>query len=353
MSKNKVAEADEKFVGDARIDEAYRRLQEGEPFQLKVGSRWSRISPHPLADAPLMPREMFEALISRAREFGFREPVVLTSMNADALVIKGRHRVAACWVLGWKLVSDGSLTGSRRYGSKGGLPYSSTTNGMTAEELRELVFDDTVVRRHLTSAQEALLVVEMLLPDAKAAAKERKGTRTDLSASWRGGAKAAEEVALKCGGLVSARSIERIMVVSKDGTPDTYRRVWNREITSVVAAHKAAKEELAEREEAARKAAEAATKAAEKSAAEDKDEKPLSARTPTPRLVKIGSGIRLAAEALEEDLQHMRGGLRSLLTPDEQRDQLLAVQSLLAEWFSILDNDDLETSPAPPEGEAF
>ena len=100
MSKSKTTDPPAAFVGDARLKEAFRRLVANESFEsLDVSGHLQTIAPHPIAtEIPPMDFEEFTRLVMRVREFGFREPVVLTADLGQ--VVEGRHRVATAWVLG-------------------------------------------------------------------------------------------------------------------------------------------------------------------------------------------------------------------------------------------------------------
>jgi hypothetical protein len=343
MTKPKASNPDEESVGDARIDEAYTLLKDGAPMRIKVGGQWATVTPHPYALLfPVVSREMFGALVADVAENGFqhfphlRDPRATSastfSYGGDLEVVEGRHRVATAYAL------SKSISCEKFYG--------------TDEEARVLVVSSNLHRRHLTKAQEALVVCETFLPIAKAHAEERmreggaKGGKGSLSGGTPSGGekpslKAAEEASVMSGGLV-----ERMQIVTREDTPVTHERVWTGQTTSVLAAYKEARAEIAEREEAAAAAA--------KAAAEPEEETPGLTEAPRlPKIVGIGNGLEKAAASIFKDIEKLRAGMRPLASADDQRELLIAIESMLAEWFHILDRDDDDATPSPPAGEAF
>jgi hypothetical protein len=354
MTKPKASNPDEESVGDARIDEAYALLKDGAPMRIKVGGQWATVTPHPYALLfPIVTREEFDALVADVAKHGFQhfphlrdpDPRATTastfSYGGDLEVVEGRHRVATAYALS-KNISCEKFVG-------------------TDEDARVLVVSSNLHRRHLTKAQEALVVCETFLPIAKAEAEERhregsakggKATATgrepsegeEATATGRHPS-AAEEASRMSGGLVGSRSVERMQIVTREDTPVTHERVWSGQTSSVLAAYKEAKAEIDERE--------AAAAAAAKAAAEPEEETPGLTEAPRlPRIVGIGNGLEKAAASIFKDIEKLRAGMRPLASADDQRELLIAIQSMLAEWFHILDRDDEDSTPAPP-GEAF
>ena len=213
-------------------------------------------------------------------------------------------------------------------------------------ELRELSTDKNDIRRHYTPALAALLAWNRYGPKATTGAKARMAGVAPIGASGdeegvapigASGGKAAAEVA-KLSGL-SQRTIERISIVSATETPKTYERVWYRDITSVLAAHNAAKDELAE------------IKAA------SMPPKPSEPAAP-PKEHTLGKSLDKAIELLGKDMEKLRAGFRSLLSADEQRERLLEIRNQITEWFETLDRDDRENTDwviaeTPEDGPPF
>ena len=336
MSKKKSTHPDEEFVGDARIKEAHRRLLADEAFEgLDVSGAKRTIAPHPIAcEVPPMSYEEFTRLGMRVEQFGFREPVILTTDHQQ--VIEGRNRVAVAWCLGIPLRKITVLTPAGK--AETTLPDGRFALGYRPldwadSDLRELSTDKNDIRRHYTPALTALLAWNRYGPEAKAGAKERmEGGVAPTGA--RGHEKASEEVARLSG--LGARSIERISIVSATDTPRTYEKVWTREIVSVLAAHTAAKAEIAEAEKRAR------------AAAATKPEKTARA----PRSSSVGTSLAKAFELLSADMEKLRGGVRPVMSPDEQRERLIEIQGLISEWNDLLDRDD-DPTPAAPGDEPF
>lgn len=337
MTKSK--STDGEAVGEARIDEAYAFLKDGGPMRVKVGGQWSVVTPHPASLLfPIVSREEFGALCADVAEHGFQQfPHLATpgattasgfSYGGELWVIEGRHRVAAAYAL------NKSLSVEKFFG--------------TDEEARVLVVSSNLHRRHLTKAQEALVVVETFLPIAKANAEERrrKGGAHGGSASAKASSasaeavlRAADEASLMSGKLVSRASIERMQVITREDTPITHERVWTGAVISVLAAHNEARAEIEAREAEAKAAA-----------------KEASAKTPRrPKTWEVGPSLGKAIEVLSKDVQQLRHGVRPITDPERQRELLIEVQGLISEWFSLLDQDDDPRSvPAkPPAGEPF
>lgn len=146
---------------------------------------------HPAA--ALMPRmspEDYAALRRDIEENGLLEPIGLL----DGQVLDGRHRQDICLDLGIPLRTI-ELEG-----------IASPT---------DWVFSHNFARRHLRTSQRALVAARLVESQLADEARERQGTRTDLGAALRGGAKAAEVAGERCG--VSARSVESALKVLREG----------------------------------------------------------------------------------------------------------------------------------------
>lgn len=177
---------------------------------------------HPLADLiPEMSADEYGELLDSLRAYGYQphQPV----LTFEGQVLDGRHRQRACAELGIE-------------------PRYAEYEGDSPEEYILLA---NVHRRHLTTAQRAMIVLE-ILPAYKQRAKERQAeglrrgdnpapaeSRSGISAPTGGGDRARDEAAEKFG--ISGRTVAQLDRVKREA-PDLYEQVKAGEKT-VYAAH--------------------------------------------------------------------------------------------------------------------
>jgi hypothetical protein len=153
----------------------------------------AKLEVHPAAELfPLIEGAEFQELVEDIRSNGLRTPILL---DAGGRVLDGRNRLRACRAAGVEPRFETWL------GS--GSPF-------------ELVVSLNLRRRHLNESQRAMLAAR--LKEALAGEiGQRRGTRTDLSANWRGSqfGKAAEKAASLMN--VSPRSVERAAKLLRAG----------------------------------------------------------------------------------------------------------------------------------------
>lgn len=229
------AHLEEEYL-ELRIAEAHQKLLDGSKFDVKVGSAWKEISPHPLSlNYPVMDIDSFESLVEDIAAYGMHEGVTLVKParvtgtvheKVTFEVLEGRHRVAVAWVLGLP------LKGSTIFDGDG-------------DEADALVDSLNLHRRHLNAAQATLLVVERLLPIERQLAKARMlaGKSVDPTANRRQGS-AAAAAARRSNGLVTARNVEKLSRIGE--ASETRRAILNGEITSVDKARDAMLAEIGE-----------------------------------------------------------------------------------------------------------
>lgn len=166
----------------------------------------ARYEIHPLARlVPEMSAEQFAELRDDIAVNGLREAIVLY----DGQVLDGRHRLRACEEAGAE-------------------PRFRTYDG---DQPATFVVSLNLKRRHLTASERAVVAVE-LLPELEREAKQRQGTRTDLSTSPPQGGEVAHpavnEAAAAVG--VSPRIVERAKRVARDD-PEAFEQVRRGDLT--------------------------------------------------------------------------------------------------------------------------
>jgi hypothetical protein len=205
---------------------------------------------------PIMTDKEFAAFVDDVREHGINKPLLV--LKDTDLVLDGRHRVAVADALGLEVRVD-DFTG-------------------TEEQARDRVMSENVHRRHLTIAQQGLLIRELYLPQAEKEAKARQDAvlaenrrssrlapigahgdqneacdalTEDLIANWEEDAAKEDEAQIKSRatkiaadrfhGRASARTVERMAPI--DNAPRTKEKVRSGEITSALEARRQALEE--------------------------------------------------------------------------------------------------------------
>lgn len=229
-------ETDESDVQRA-LRAAYNGLRADRAVQVVVqgargGLTEKRLELHPLARAiPQIPEEEFFELAGDIRRNGVELPITL--WNGE--ILDGRHRAAVASALQ--------------------VPIKISEVEGDEARARARVLSLNVSRRHLTSAQRAMIVRQLFLPEAKTQAKERHkanaGDRRSASATLRGpieSAKAAEIAVKESGALATVRAVEALAPL--DEAPKTQERVARGEIKTVARARVAALEEIGRHEEA-------------------------------------------------------------------------------------------------------
>ena len=94
---------------------------------------------HPVASKfPLLSEEEATDLRESIKQYGQREPITVTK---DKVLIDGRNRLLACVALG--------------------VDPAVEIVGGTEEELIQLIVDENILRRHLTTSQRASLAAEL------------------------------------------------------------------------------------------------------------------------------------------------------------------------------------------------
>jgi len=179
-------------------------------------SKEQRLRLHPLAHAiPQVTWKEFEELAGDIKRHGVRNPITVF----DGRVLDGRHRLAIAAALK--------------------VPLRTVEFEGDETAARDEVISQNVQRRHLTITQRALIVQELFLPQAEAAAEQRERAGTLAPSGARG--KAREQAAAESNGLASARTLERMAPVRD--APKTQERIRSGEIkTSTVARREALKE---------------------------------------------------------------------------------------------------------------
>lgn len=170
------------------------------PERTLLLSRNPRAAPqhHPSAAIfPLLPENELADLAEDIRAAGLLEPIELL----DGLILDGRNRQLAC--------DRAGVEPTYRPADLGGLSPT------------EYVISKNLKRRHLTESQRAM-VAQKALPFLEQEARERQGTRTDISATWHGSSKEAlpdkGKAAEKAGEMfnVSARTVYRAKKVAEE-----------------------------------------------------------------------------------------------------------------------------------------
>lgn len=144
---------------------------------------------------PEMVGEEFNTLVSDIKKNGLETPILL---HSDGSILDGRNRYNAC--LKAKVKPE-----FKKWDGKG--------------SAIEKVIRLNMHRRHLTSSQRSV-IGEELKKKFEDEAKERQGSRTDISANLREGdfGKASEKAAELLN--VSARSIETVTEIKKTAVPE-------------------------------------------------------------------------------------------------------------------------------------
>jgi hypothetical protein len=202
---------------------AYNDLREQRRFRVMVkgdrgGRSDKRFELHPLARAiPQMSEKEFLDTAEDIKTNGVELPIVVY----NGQVLDGRHRLAIASTLG--------------------LPVRVTEVDGDDARARARVMSLNVTRRMLTSAQRALIVRQLFLPEAKENAKERQqlsgGDKTGQSGQRSSALtapesiKATQEAVKESGQLANVRSVELLAPV--DNAPKTLERIHRGEIETV------------------------------------------------------------------------------------------------------------------------
>lgn len=174
-----------------------------------------RHRPHPLADLfPRLDGDDLQTLADDIADNGLHHAVVIY----DGQVLDGRNRLAACELANVE-------------------PTFETFTG-TEEEALALVISLNLQRRHLTTAQKAVLALS-LLPFEEEAARRRQGTRTDLLPPGEGsdGGTALELAGARVG--VSKNSVWRAREVDKQA-PEVFAAMKDGTVATIGDAQKLA-----------------------------------------------------------------------------------------------------------------
>lgn len=209
---------------DLNAERAFYVIVAGERGSTKEKRYWL----HPLAHAiPQISEKEFFELAADVKRHGVRNPITVF----DGRVLDGRHRLAIASAL------------------KVPLRIVEFAGDETAA--RDEVISQNVQRRHLTMAQRGLIVQELFLPQAEAAAKERaaqapgqpQGAKQAPSANWRDetSVRAVEQAAAESNGLASPRTLQRMAPVRD--APKTQERIRRGEIKSSLEARREALKE--------------------------------------------------------------------------------------------------------------
>lgn len=218
------AEANE----DHELRSMYSDMQNERLFEVGVagvrgGVTVRKLRLHALARAiPQMTLPEFMELGKNIRAYGVKVPVVL--FNGE--VLDGRHRAAAA----------------------AALQVPIRVEDFEGDEVaaRDHVVSLNLMRRDLTMAQRALIVLELYLPQAEVEAAERVGGRPSENLSPTGDgpietARAVAVAATRSHGLASARTLSRILPIRN--APLTQAAVRRGEIKSALGARTAALKE--------------------------------------------------------------------------------------------------------------
>ncbi len=212
---------------DLAADRAFHVTVIGE----RGGIKQMRLRLHPLAHAiPKVDEKEFLKFVADVKRQGVRNPI--TTFGGQ--VLDGRHRLAVASALN--------------------VPLRITEFIGDEAAARDEVISQNVARRHLTTAQRALIVQELFLPQAEAAAKERQreagGDKTGQSAQRNLAlsapgpsetAKAVEVAARQSNGLANVRTLQ--MMAPVRNAPKTQERIRSGEIKSTVKAREEALKE--------------------------------------------------------------------------------------------------------------
>jgi hypothetical protein len=213
---------------------AYNDLREQRRFRVMVegdrgGRSDKRFELHPLARAiPQMSEKEFLDTAEDIKTNGVELPIVVY----NGQVLDGRHRLAIASTLG--------------------LPVRVTEVDGDDARARARVMSLNVTRRMLTSAQRALIVRQLFLPEAKEKAKERQlaplkkgdqpSSRERSSALTGESVKATQEAVKESGQLANVRSVELLAPV--DNAPKTLERIHRGEIETVAEGRREALKEI-------------------------------------------------------------------------------------------------------------
>lgn len=205
---------------DLNAERAFYVTVAGERGSTKEKRLWL----HPLAHAiPQVSEKEFFELAADVKRHGIRNPITVF----DGRVLDGRHRLAIAAALKMPL---------RIVEFKG-----------DETDARDEVISQNVHRRHLTMAQRGLIVQELFLPQAEAAAKERerqspgRGAEKVAPSGATFSGKAIEQAAAESNGLASARTLQRMAPVRD--APKTQERIRRGEIKSSTEARREALKE--------------------------------------------------------------------------------------------------------------
>lgn len=210
----------------------YSDLRNDRLFNVKVGARQKQFRLHPLArKVPQLPEKDFMGMAEDIKQHGVRVPLVIY----EGMILDGRHRIAIASALQ--------------------LPVVVNEFQGTEQDAIDLVVSMNVMRRHLTMAQRTLLVMEILLPEAKREAAERQQQSGEQSgrgmnrlasndANLTEGKKAVQIAADRSNGLTTATNLERMKAVAD--APKTKEKIQSGEIKTVAEAKRSAEEETGE-----------------------------------------------------------------------------------------------------------
>jgi hypothetical protein len=208
---------------------AYNDLREQRKFRVAIegpqgGMSEKRFELHPLARAiPQMSEQEFLDTAADIKTNGVELPIIVY----NGQVLDGRHRLAIASTLG--------------------LPVKVTEVDGDDARARARVMSLNVTRRMLTSAQRALIVRQLFLPEAKEKAKDRRSGKIQdqsVSAELRernDHVKATEDAVKESGQLANVRSVEALAPI--DNAPETQERIHRGEIKTVAEARREAEKE--------------------------------------------------------------------------------------------------------------
>jgi hypothetical protein len=329
-----------------RIDEAYRRLLDGDGFEMKVSGKKLLVKPHPLSVIlPLISREEFGELVEDIAEHSFQQAITLTTLDE---VLEGRHRVAAAYALGAPLLKAtnwdaGKSVSSQEVPTRGVACGYDTFTG-TNEEARDLVISANVHRRHLNNAQKAWTVRQLFLPQAKAEAEARMlagsklGNVENPTANLQEGQGEATAAAVKKSGIpISPRSVASLAIV--DHAPKTQSRILSGTINTVSEAEREARKEIEASDTKPEgwnpEVIEGGKSGSTKSGKGNGTGKGKGKDKPTP----IPTLLKAARDALQEAVDARTAGRTTTVKPEEQRKLIGAIENLCANYSDLLDDE--------------
>ena len=222
--RKKLSRAHDDVEGEERqaLRAVYSDLNAERAFYVTVAgargaSKEQRLRLHPLAHAiPQVSEKEFFELATDVKRHGVRNPITIF----DGQVLDGRHRLAVASALK--------------------VPLRVVEFDGDATAARDEVISQNVQRRHLTMAQRGLIVQELFLPQAEAAAEKRELAGTLPPDGSRVGM-AVEQAAAESNGLASPRTLQRMAPVRD--APKTQERIRSGEIKSSLEARREALKE--------------------------------------------------------------------------------------------------------------